>query len=290
MLNRIALGTAQLGMKYGVSNRAGKVSRKDAFGILEYAGKKGIDTLDTAYSYGDSEEVIGDFIAGSNAPFNVVSKLPDLGNDTVRGEEYCRQSLKRLKQKNIYGYLIHSFENLIRRNEIWAEMEFLKSKGLVKKIGFSLYMPEELEFLMNNNINFDIIQAPYNIFDRRFEKYFGVLKERGAEVHARSVFLQGLFFLDEDKIGSNFNPAKDAMERLHSVSSDRGISVHSLCLCFVLLNSFVDKAVIGVDSVEQLEEDISSLNDINRVKDILDILRTFEFHNEEIILPHKWTL
>jgi aryl-alcohol dehydrogenase-like predicted oxidoreductase len=289
MINKIALGTVQFGAKYGISNRIGKISTKGAFEILKFAHEEGIRLLDTAHSYGDSEELIGKFISESNMSFDIVSKFPDLEKAEAI-ESYISETLKRLGQAKLYGYLVHAFGNIIQHKALWSKLESLKEKKIVEKIGVAIYKPEELEYLCDNNLHFDILQIPYNIFDQRFEGYFSDLKKKGVEIQARSIFLQGLFFLGLDEISRNFQPAKEGIEKLHRISADYEIPLHSLCLCFVLHSPLIDKVIIGVDSIGQLEQNIDSIKYVDKVRDIYDLLQSLRFHNEEVILPYNWKL
>lgn len=291
LTKRIALGTAQFGLQYGIANRIGKLAKKEVFAILEFAHKEDINTLDTAYSYGESEEIIGEFTSQCGRGFNITSKMPKLDNEDASAvDRYCLETLKRLKQTKIYGYLIHSFDDLLTHRDLWDKLESLKKKGLVDKIGVSIYKIENLEYLLNNNVRFNILQVPYNIFDQRFERYFSVLRKSNVEIYTRSVFLQGLFFWEKNKINKNFPSAKNVIEKLHQISVNYKVPVHSLCLCFVLLHPFIDKIIIGVDSLDQLKQNINSIEYLNRVKDIYELLRSLKFHNEKVILPYKWNL
>jgi len=286
MTERFVLGTVQFGLDYGIANRAGRPTRKEDFSILELAYKEGIDTLDTAYSYGESEEIIGKFISQSGKRFNIISKMPDL--KSIEVDKYFRQTLARLKEQKIYGYLVHKFDSFIADKRLWDRLESLKQRGLVHKIGVSLYRREELDYLLDSGVSFDILQVPYNIFDQRFEEYFSMLRTRNVEVYVRSVFLQGLFFLQIDYINKRFQSAKNRMEKLYHISENYKIPIHSLCLGFILLNHFIDKVVIGVDSAEQLKENISSIGYLAQIKNIYDMLKSLKFHNEEVVLPYNW--
>lgn len=286
LTKKIALGTVQFGLNYGIANRAGRPTREEAFSILELACEEGIDTLDTAYSYGESEEIIGEFISQSGKRFNIISKMPDL--ESIETDKYFRQTLTRLKQQKIYGYLVHRFDNLIMDKSLWGKLESLKQRGLVHKIGVSLYKREELDYLLDNDISFDMLQVPYNIFDQRFEEYFSMLRIRNVEIYVRSVFLQGLFFLEMDYINKRFQSAKNRMEKLYHISENYKIPIHSLCLGFVLLNHFIDKVVIGVNSMEQLKQNIESAGFLDRTKIIYKLLRSLKFQDERVILPYRW--
>ena len=286
---KIALGTVQFGLKYGVGDRKTKIEKKEAFSILKLAYEKGIDVLDTAYAYGASEEVIGNFISQTNHGFNIVSKMPDLtGDNSSEIEDYCSCSLERLKQPMLYGYLVHRFDNIFKYKGLWERLESLKKKGMVKKIGVSLYNSEELDYLLDNNIVFDIIQLPYSVFDQRFDEYLPILKNKGVDVHARSVFLRGMCFFDLNNLVGEYKSARGAIERLRELSRDYKVSLGSLCLCFVLLNNFIDKVIIGVDSEEQLTEDLDSVSHLSDVRDIIDRLKSLKLNSADPILAYSW--
>lgn len=285
MYNKIGLGTVQFGLDYGVNNKTGKISSKEAGKILKYALTSGIDTIDTAYNYGDSEEVIGNFILRNKADFNIISKVPSSNPKEV--DLYLNQTLSKLKQDWLYGYLIHDFNSFLQNKEILSEIQKYKDKK-IKKIGFSLYYPSELEYLFNNNISFDIVQIPFNIFDQRFNKLLPILKKRNVEIHTRSVFLQGLVFKQISELEGIFVKLEDKLTALCLLSVQSDITVSSLCLNFALLNPYIDKVIIGVDSLNNLKENIKNVENHNKVKKIYSKLSLFSESNEDIILPTNW--
>ena len=290
MLDRLSLGTVQFGSAYGISNKTGKIPKEEVFKILEYAHKEGIDTLDTAYAYGDSEQIIGEFISKAGYLFNIISKLPDLKDyNILEADRFCSETLKRLRQPKIYGYLTHRFDNILMYKGLLDKLESLKQKGFVQKVGVSLYKTEELQYLLNNNIHFDIIQVPYSIFDRRFESSFGLLREKNVEIYVRSVFLQGLVFLKPYDLPKNLIKARDYIIKLQSLASEYNVSVNGLCLNFVLLNTYIDKVIIGVESLKHLKKNIKDIESIEKVRDIQDILNNLHIEDENIILPYKWS-
>ena len=290
MIHKIGLGTVQFGADYGIANANGKVEQEEVFRILEYAGLHEIDFLDTAYSYGESEKVLGEFIQRNNFLFNIISKIPSLDQGfSGKIEEILLKSLNCLKVKNIYGYLIHKFEDYVSQKDLWEQMKDLKAKGTVKRIGFSLYSLEELEMLFSQNVQFDILQVPFSLFDRRFSVYFKKLKAMGVEIHVRSVFLQGLAFLNPEDLPVNLRNAKEYILRLRRIAFESKSSISSICLNFALLNPYVDKVIIGIDSLDQLKSNIEDIKSIKKVERILNMLDDLEIKDEEIILPYKWT-
>jgi aryl-alcohol dehydrogenase-like predicted oxidoreductase len=287
-MNKIALGTAQFGMDYGINNKRGKIHPDEVFSILDEAARLGIDTLDTAYSYGDSEKIIGDFVRLGKNYFKIVSKMTACTREKTK--EVFKESLNRLGVPVLYGYLLHNFEIYKKDEGIWGELEGMKSEGRVKKIGFSLYLPSELEYLLRRNLAIDIIQIPFSVFDQRFEPYLPRMKKRGIEVHARSIFLQGLVFQNPAKLDKYFETISEKVESLNSLSCKLGISIASLCVNFAIANEYIDKAVIGVDGMENLIEIAKISQDRFLSKDIMCDMLNMRIDDENILLPFKWKL
>ena len=190
--SKLVLGTAQIGMDYGIANTRGRIPLKEVHQIFDFAFLHGISILDTATNYGDSERIIGGYIRGSANKFNIISKLPAV-SDGSHAIKSLEQSLKILNVKKLFGYLFHDFNSFINNPSIFHQ---LFDHGGAEKIGFSVYSPEQVTKLWELKIKFKIIQLPYNVFDRRFDKVMSRLREEGCEIHARSAFLQGLVFKD----------------------------------------------------------------------------------------------
>jgi len=284
--NKIALGTVQFGMDYGISNKRGKIPRDEVFEILKEAFESGIDTLDTAYLYCESETVIGDFIKKYKKQFKVVTKSPDCKIEQI--EDLFYLSLKKLNIGRVYGYLIHNFQHYKENPKIWNILEKLKAENKIQKIGLSLYYPSELEYLLNKKIKIDIIQVPYSIFDRRFEPFFIELKNRNVEIHVRSVFLQGLVFKNPEELDGYFTKIKEKISSLNSLSMKYNIPIGALCLNFAILDNSVDRVIVGVDSIKNFKENVSALNYLTDVENILQELSQFKEDDENIILPVNW--
>lgn len=288
MLSKISLGTVQFGLDYGIANKDGKIPEQKVFAILRCAHACGINCLDTAYDYGDSEDLIGAYLKQRRNEFRIVSKLPPLPADAPgKVEEFLRLTLKRTNTAKLHGYLVHKFEDFLTHKDLWKEFAHLKNKGLVDHIGFSLYSPEELEILVQKDIAFDLIQVPYSIFDRRFEKHFGLLKKRGVEIHVRSVFLQGLAFLDPNHLPGNLVGAKKNIQDLQKLAKDSSVPVSRICLQYVLQNQAIDKVVIGVDNPDHLKSNMLYGGDKDYLKDSLEHLI---ISDENILMPYKWQL
>lgn len=274
-MSKLALGTVQFGCQYGI-NSAGRPDNNMVRQILEEACNHGIKILDTSAAYGNSEEVLGS--TGIADRFKIVSKYPKC-EKTVK--ETLDVSLKNLGCNRLYGYLLHHFSVYTENKAIWNDFIQLKKEGLVEKIGFSLYEPSELDIILADNIPFDIIQIPYNVFDRQFEPYFQRLKEKGVEIHVRSTFLQGLFFMDRESLPEKLLPLKYSLLELDRHAGNYGISVGDLALNYNIHNKYIDGVLIGVDNKEQLLKNIESVSDT-----AFDI--NIKIDNQELLKPVNW--
>jgi len=285
---KLALGTAQFGMDYGINNKKGKVSQKEAFEILEKAISEKVGPVDTAFEYGESEEVIGAFVKQKGRPLEVVSKLPKCGAGQASG--FFEKSLERLGLEKLYGYLVHDFGSFLREERIWDEMKSFKEEGKTEKIGFSLYRPVQAEQILEKGIDFDIVQLPYSILDQRFSEVLPKLKEQGIEVHARSVFLQGLVFKDAKELKGFLAGAKKALEVIGKIAGEIGVPISALCINFAALNPGIGKVVVGVDSLKNLEENIKAFSYQNKVKGVMPKLLGLGIGDEKIVVPSNWVV
>lgn len=281
MIGKVALGTVQFGLNYGINNIQGKVSTTEVKKILEICRCFGIDTLDTAHSYGNSEEILGE---NNLYDLNIISKLPLCNLNTAAS--IFEESLERLNLRKVYGYMFHNFSIYKKNKKLWTVLECLKQEGKISKIGVSLYKPDELKELMKDGVKLDIVQVPYNLFDRQFESFFPFLKDKGIEIHTRSAFLQGLFFRPLRDLPIHFEKIRTKLEFLQSFIKINKLSLPQVCLGFVLSNPNIDKVIIGVDSSRQLLENISQIKNLpNIVWSQLDILKET---NPAIINPSLW--
>lgn len=272
---KLILGTVQFGCQYGI-NSAGRPSTKQVSDILSSAKGRGIQILDTSSAYGNAEEVLGSVNASDN--FKIVSKYPKCDKSVAETFDY---SLKVLRTNYLYGYLLHHFEVYKENKAVWNEFIALKESGKTERIGFSLYEPTELDLILNDGIPFNLIQIPYNLFDRQFEPYFKQLKERGVEIHVRSTFLQGLFFKNRNLLPEKLQPLMKYLIQLDNFASANSITVGDVALNYNLQNSFIDGVLIGVDNNEQLNQNFNSISDIAINLDI-------KVNEQELLKPVNW--
>lgn len=284
---KLVLGTVQFGLDYGINNLAGKPSREKAFEILDRAYQLGINELDTADAYGNSTDVIASYIS-KNFPnkFKIMSKF--IGSDEASFENAFENSCHKFGLNSIEGYYFHRFEDFKSFKEFDSVIE-LKSKGRLNKLAVSLYSIKDLEMAVNSK-EIDLIQLPFNVFDRSDEK-ISLLKKAKANnklIYARSVFLQGLFFKDVSTLPVKLLPLKENLIQLHGLIHDYNVTMEDLCLNFVANHSFIDKIIIGVDSIFQLEENIKSL-DRNLQKELVRDIFKITIDRPDLLNPASWS-
>lgn len=288
---KLALGTVQFGLDYGIANSDGRPSIESVSSILEIAKNSGVDTLDTAISYGDSEAVLGD--AGIKQ-FETITKLPFIECSKVEVEQEINNlvegSLQRLKLERLEGLLLHRPEQLLGDlgNEIYLTLLALRDKGLVNKIGVSIYSPSELEGIFGK-FHIDIVQAPLSLIDRRLIEtgWLARLSGTGIEVHARSVFLQGLLLMQQDKIPGKFTQWKELILRWHAwLERNKDVSKAQACIGYLKSITEITKIVVGVDTPEQLVELVNAYRSNN--------IKSLDFPNiscsdERLVHPSNWS-
>lgn len=255
---KLALGTVQFGLAYGVANQRGQVSLAEAADILAVARSAGIDTIDTAIAYGDSETCLGQVgVSG----LRVVTKLPPVPLQCSDVETWVRKqvldSLHRLGIDYLHGLLLHQVSQLggNYREVLAASLKELKSDGLVQKIGVSIYAPVDLEIATASGV-IELVQAPFNLFDRRLKNsgWLQRLALQGVEVHVRSVFLQGLLLMPPAAVPAKFAQWAGHLGVWHGwLGAHPYITAAHACLAFVASHPQVDRIVIGVDDLAQLQ-------------------------------------
>lgn len=300
-ISELTLGTAQLGFQYGISNQLGKPNLIEAEMMLNEAIKNGINTFDTAPVYGDSESIIGNFFKKNQVmPITIITKIPKIQLNSEHPsfteiydeiKSILGNSKNSLKQEIQICLLhnpsdIHAYDGLVVDSLIR-----LKKEGLVKLIGVSTYTPQDVEEFMQIP-NFDTIQVPVNLFDTRLIKngFLSRLNDLGKIIFARSIFLQGLFFMNVNNLTPDLQIAKNSLEKLQKISSEFHISIHSLAFNFVRGIKELTSIIFGAESVKQLQNNINLLN-YQFLSDNLskELEKSFTDMPEKLINPSKWS-
>tara|TARA_B100000401_G_C52798060_1_gene717026 strand:- start:91 stop:990 length:900 start_codon:yes stop_codon:yes gene_type:complete len=266
---KLCIGTAQFGTDYGITNLVGRIQIEEVKEILKLMRKNDINLIDTARSYGDSEKIIGKIIDKNDDFFKIITKISpyftkELSNRNQFNEwtKLFEDSLARLNKNMIEGILIHS--NKINLNQRLILMDWLlelKNRGKVKKIGWSIYEEKDLESINLKNI--DLVQLPFSFYDQRLmaSGFLKKLYEEGIEVHARSIFLQGLILTNY----SNWPKWVDSRDNeLHKVMQKNISSIGStpieMAISYVKACPYVDALVFGFTSTRELLEIIKVFN------------------------------
>ena len=285
---KIILGTANFGQKYGVANDIGQLPMGTIASILQMAKTSNIKLIDTASGYGEAESILG--IHGGK-DFQYISKIGLLKNTSSEGEiiNCIEVACKRLNVNTLDTILLHRTDQILSSDgkAIVKNLDKVKAVGLVDNVGVSVYDTQELKQCFSI-MDLDIVQLPFNVFNQRFadQELIGILKKKQIEVHARSVFLQGLLLQKTEEIKSYFYPWIGKIERWHDICREFNLSQYQLALTYALNQLWIDKIVIGVDSPLHLEQILN----MNFKKINGETLRHLEVDDEELINPSLWKL
>ena len=287
-LNRLALGTAQFGLDYGVANKLGQVSLNEVDAILQHARASGMNVLDTAIAYGDSERRLGEI---GVQDWQVVSKLPTIPNDCGDVAQWVadavHDSLERLKVTSIYGLLLHRPQQLLEADgdKLYRSLQQLKNDGLVQNIGISIYDPIELDALYDR-FSFDIIQAPFNLLDHRMVEsgWMDKLSQCGTEIHVRSIFLQGLLLMSSNDRPEKFNRWQPLWNRWQEWMGAAKCTPLQACLRHVLAQPQIDRIIIGIDNLNQFKEVLEAVD--GRIPHVPPELYCSDL---DLINPARWS-
>ncbi|PTM58860.1 aldo/keto reductase [Desmospora activa] len=295
-----ALGTAQLGQSYGIANQTGKPSRKSAQEILETAVAAGATYLDTAPAYGDSEKIIGEYIqkqsSASRVP-SIVTKLPPVppSADPQAIDQLVRQSalssIRRLHVPHIDVYLLHHPADLTSHQEnVISALATIQAEGLVKRIGVSVYTPEEAEAALTLDC-LDAIQVPVNILDHRFLRA-DLLKRfasKGMAVFARSIYLQGLMLMEPEHVPPSLYTAREPLRKLRRLAKELNMTPARLSLCFVRDQPGVDCILIGCETIEQLRKNVQMIGSPSLPPEVIKTIeQMFRDLPDAVINPSQW--
>jgi len=290
---RLGLGTAQFGLDYGISNKLGRTAESETEKILAIAAEYGMGYIDTAPVYGSSEEILGRLLPRDHQ-FKIITKTvlfegeviaAGAGDKLVNGFE---ESLEKLRAQSVYGLMLHHVDDLLRPGgEILLDTLLkLKERNLVQKVGVSVYTGDQIDAVLNK-FKIDIIQLPINVFDQRLLRGSQIarLKKAGVEIHARSVFLQGLLLMEPQAIPEHIAFARPVVESYRKKCRKSGSDPMSMALSFVRKARELDNIVLGVNDSDQLRANLKAWED----KIDYDF-QSLAVDDERIITPRIWSM
>lgn len=252
---KLSLGTAQLGMDYGISNEAGRPDGDTARQLLLRAVDAGLDSIDTAPAYGESERTIGQLLPTAGNIRLMTKTLP--GSDVPGVVDRFHRSLANLGVESVDALLVHDCAALTDPHSTgFAEsLVGLRDEGLVKKLGVSVYDPGDIESA-RALLPIEVVQLPLNALDQRFlvGGTISALAAGGIEVHVRSIFLQGLLLLEPDRLPPSLAVATPALAAFRDACVREGVSNLEGALGFAAGIDELQSVVVGVNSVPELDE------------------------------------
>ena len=294
-ISKFGLGTVQFGLDYGFTKRK---TQEEVNSILQTASDNGITLIDTAREYGDSEDKIGYFMENYKNNFVVATKLKLLDNiDNVNYTELkediynsIEESLDKLNLNKIPILQLHqTIDTLYKNEDFWQVINQLKDDKLIDLFGVSVYeLPETRYIAQKHNDCVDFFQIPYNIFDRRFDDIQKELDEYSIGLISRSTFLKGIIPCSISDVPENLSDIKPFKRELQNMANECGCSVADLASVFVYYNDYINSTILGVDSPEELESNIKSIERFDET-----IIENIDFENlrindDYLIDPRKW--
>lgn len=289
---KVALGTVQFGVNYGISNKAGKTLPAEVGAILATARNYGVSVIDTASLYGDSEAVLGQSLPADSG-FKIVTKTPQFakqaldGADAQRLEDSLRASLAKLGVASVYGLLIHRADDLLLPGGdlLVDRLLRLKQTGLVSKVGVSVYSGRQIDQMLER-FQMDLIQLPINVLDQRLLQsgHLQKLKSAGVEIHARSAFMQGLLLMELQEIPEYFVSVRGRLESYHRFIKGHSLTPLQASLGFVSGIPEIDQVVCGVNDAKQLRE----ICEVAQSKVDFRMFADFAITDEAIVNPVLW--
>jgi len=249
-----------LSLDYGINNPNGQVSLENSHQILDYAFDQGILVLDTAEAYGNAHQVVGDFHRKhTHKKFEIITKLPHHFDENI--VDKVNQYLNDLSVNSLHAIMFHSFDSYNQNKAKIKLLNDMKSVGKIQKIGVSVYTNQEVETVLLDN-EIEVIQLPFNLLDNINLRGEIIKKaaDKGKIIHTRSALLQGLFFKDPNATNKVVQNLKSQLLEIHKISKNNDIPMQQLALNYCLQQSNIQNVLIGVDSIEQMAENILALN------------------------------
>lgn len=249
-LQKLGLGTVQFGQAYGVSNQRGQVSRTEAAAILKHAAAAGIQLLDTAANYGEAETVLANL---DTSQFRIVTKTCSVKAGVAGVVARARQSAKTLKADTL---LVHAAADL-EAPGLWEAIQTLKTEGIFRHIGISTYFADDPARLAAQ-YRPDVMQLPFSLLDQRLLKdgTLAHLRGLGVEVHARSLFLQGLLLMEQPP--AHLSDAAPHLAALRARVTATGTTLLAAALGFVLARPEIAIGLVGVTGLEELDDIVAA--------------------------------
>jgi len=299
----LVIGTAQIAAPYGSVVKTTPPSAAEVDNIIDTCSKAGISGFDTARTYKDSEKTLGRALCGNESNFQIITKLEPFSDASIisniklirdRCAESIRQSQYYLGEDRKLNVLLHRASHFnIFEGVIWEELIEFKSNGLINRIGVSVQTPEEFKFATNIP-EVDIIQLPINLIDNRWDLKEKDLARDGAEriqIHARSIFLQGILLRESSKWPKleNINPS-DILRKIDFITKELSRkNAKDLCISYIRGQELINYCVIGIETNNQLKETVELFKNPPLKEDEINFVKSnFQDFPNELLNPALW--
>ncbi|WP_019613207.1 aldo/keto reductase [Psychromonas ossibalaenae] len=286
---KLALGTVQFGLDYGITNLDGKITNSEANKIIKRADKANISLFDTACVYGDSENRLGKLTQGY-PQFKFISKFSTTAKETINISKTLHSSLEKLNCSSLYGLLFHDENDLLspQGSGYYQQLTDLKAQGKIQKIGASFYTQQALEKALEQ-YQLDLIQIPASCLDQRFQQS-GLLQEvqkQNIEVHARSLFLQGLLLSQNTNLPASLQKFMPELEFYFTTAKRLNLTPLQLALAYLIQTDEINYGVVGCQNSQQLLEIINAYSEMQQ-KELNINFNSLAVTNELLVNPALW--
>ena len=287
-MNKLALGTVQFGLKYGINNTIGKPKKDEVLSLLKVAYNSGIRLLDTAEAYGNAHQLIGNYHKRQDDfKFKIITKFPhQIKHNLIKSK--VLEYLELMNVNTLDVMMFHSFDSFQSNYNALDTLNELKSDGLIKNIGVSVYTNDQLKSLLNEDL-ITVVQVPFNLLDNFNVRgdLINQLKIKGKVIHTRSAFLQGLFFKKSSDDISVVQALKPHLKTLNKIVKKQGCSMEELALSYCIKQKNIDNVIIGVDSISQLNANIkAAAYEVN--EEALKCINKINVENLDLLNPSLW--
>jgi aryl-alcohol dehydrogenase-like predicted oxidoreductase len=291
---KLCLGTAQFGLRYGITNVAGKVSEHEVARLLLKIGGAGFRWIDTAQSYGNAEAILGRNLPTGHR-LNIINKLSAQPQEVFSAEDVSvwegrfQLSLQRLGTQTLDSLLLHSTSELRKPGGSYLLdwLLGLRQRNLVKRLGVSIYSAADLQYV--NSDLLDLVQLPLSLFDQRLlhDGTVARLRVRGTAIHARSLYLQGLL-LSPVVEWPHWVPVgvRAHHQALEALANQKGCLLIDLALGFAQAQQDLEAVVLGICSLDELSDLQKAWSKANPWQN--DEWQAWAWHDHDFLDPRCW--
>lgn len=292
-LSKLTLGTAQFGQSYGIANTSGSPELKDICRMLEAAAEEGINSIDTAAAYGNSEAILGQALAetGLKNHFHICTKITPLESELSPKEarEIIFSSLEHSREhlgiNTLPLVLFHREENLVYTDALAEAL----NNGLCERIGVSVASPAGLRSALART-EIEAVQIPTNLLDHRFTQS-GLLDQCAAQkvdVFVRSAFLQGLLLMNDADTPPHLRAIQPARSSLQAIAQRLGIPLTDMLLLALTVHPAIKSVVFGAETIQQLRENTRVLRSAPLPSTLTSQLQTLPSVPDWLLDPASW--